>query len=209
MPHFTLTLKKKKDNGKVAEKSIIGANVTTILGFASSRRSSSQDLKSTPAVYKPTGPEYLGSRKPMQLKINTKLTNNINPPPSPSEESAPCRRRSAPTMSTQTTTLPSPSNPTSQRRSLTSPIHLFQTPGRRRKLKEIREGKQPAINFEDEIADKPPRTSDDDSSVITEICDPSSSTTYSPKNRSRQHSSSPKSPLNVLPSPVKSLDLSY
>jgi hypothetical protein len=209
MPHFTLTLKKKKENGKVAEKSIIGNNVATLLGFASPRRSSSQDLKST-AVYKPTGAEYLATRKPMQLKINTKLANNITPPPSPNGESAPCRRASAPTISTQTTTPPSPTSPTSQRRkSLTSPIHLFQTPGRRRKLKEIREGKQPAINFDDEIADTPPRTSDDDSSVIIEISDPSSSTTYSPKNGSRRHSSSPQSPLNVLPSPVKGFDLSY
>jgi len=214
MPHFTLTLKKKKDNGKVAEKSITGNNITTILGLTSPRRAPSQDLKA-PAVFKPNGPEYIAPRKPL-LKINTKLTNNITPPPSPNGESTPCgwdRRASVPIISSQTTTppqTPSPISPTSQRRmSLPSPIHFFQTPGRRRKLKEIREGKKPAIHFDEESADTPPQTSDDDSSVLTEICDPSSSTTYSPKNRSRRHTSNPESPLNSLPSPVNGFELSY
>src|ERR1700733_13713417 len=80
MPHFTLTLKKKKENGKVAEKSIIGKKVTTIFGFTSPRRAPSQDVETT-AVYKPPGPEYPAPKKPM-LKINTKLASNITPPPS-------------------------------------------------------------------------------------------------------------------------------
>src|SRR5271155_907576 len=112
MPHFTLTLKKKKENGKVAEKSILGNNVETIFGFTSPRRASSQDVKST--VCKPTGPEYPAPKKPM-LKINTKLANNITPPPSPKGESVPCRwdrRSSAPTISTQTTSPPQTPSPT-------------------------------------------------------------------------------------------------
>ena len=208
MPHFTLTLKKKKENGKVAEKSTLG----TIFGFTAPRRASSQDVTTT-EVYKPTGPEYPAPKKPM-LKINTKLASNITPPPSPKGESVPSRwdrRSSAPTISTQTTTPPQTPSPTSpptslRRMSLASPIQLFKTPGRRRKLREIREGKQPAMNFDDEIADTPPRTSDDDSSVITEIFDPSSSTTYSPKNRSRRHTFNPESSFN---SPVKNFDLPY
>jgi hypothetical protein len=215
MPHFTLTLKKKKENGKVAEKSIIGNNMTTIFGLTSPRRASSQDVNSTVA-YKPTGPEYPAPKKPM-LNINTKLANNITPPPSPKGESVPRRwdrRNSAPTISTQTTSPPQTPSPTSpptslRRMSLSSPIQLFQTPGRRRKLREIREGKQPAMNFDDEIADTPPRTSADDSSVITEICDPSSSTTYSPKNRSGRPTFNPESSFNVLHSPVKNFDLPY
>jgi hypothetical protein len=214
MPNFTLTLKKKKENGKVAEKSIIGNNMTTIFGFASPRRASSQDVKST--VSKPPGPKYPAPKKPM-LKINTKLASNITPPPSPKGESVPSRwdrRSSAPTISTQTTSplqTPSPTSPVSslRRMSLPSPIQLFKIPGRRRKLREIREGKQPAMNFDDEFADTPPRTSDDDSSVTTEICDPSSSTTYSPKNRSRRHTFNPESSFNVLQSPVKNFDLPY
>src|SRR5271155_4956020 len=111
MPHFTLTLKKKKENGKVDEKSNLGNNVTTIFGFTSPRRAPSQDVKST---VKPTGPEYLAPKKPM-LKINTKLAGNITPPPSPKGESVPCRwdrRSSAPTISTQTTSPPQTPSPT-------------------------------------------------------------------------------------------------
>ena len=151
------------------------------------------------------------------LKINTNLASNITPPPSPKGESVPSRwdrRSSAPTISTQTTSplqTPSPTSPPTSLRmmSLASPIQLFKIPCRRRKLREIREGKQPAMNFDDEFADTPPRTSDDDSSVTTEICDPSSSTTYSPKNRSRRHTFNPESSFDVLPSPVKNFDLPY
>src|SRR5271154_2153401 len=119
MPHFTLTLKKKKENGKVAEKSILGNNMTTIFGFTSPRRASSQDVKST-TVHKPTGSEYLPPKKPM-LKINTKLASNITPPLSPKGESVPCRldlRSSAPTISTQTTSPPQTPSPTSPPTSL-------------------------------------------------------------------------------------------
>src|SRR5271170_3503709 len=110
MPHFTLTLKKKKENGKVAEKSILGNNMTTIFGFTSPRRGSSQDVKST-TVHKPTAPDYLAPEKPM-LKINTKLASNITPPPSPKGESVSSRRSSAPTISTQTTSPPQTPSPT-------------------------------------------------------------------------------------------------
>jgi len=214
MGHFTLNLKKKKENGSLAEISVPRNNITTILGFASPQPAPSQDLQSIEPVYKPTGPEHLAPRKPL-LKVNTKLANLITPPSSPTRLSekydAGCsdsismrdRGQSPP----QT---PSPTSPTSQRRMSLTSLHLFKT-RRQRKLEKIREGKQPAICiFENKGVDTPPRSSTDDSSSETsEIIDPSSSTTYKPKCRSRRKKSTPKSAFGSLPSPVGGFQMSY
>jgi len=130
MGHFTLNLKKKKENGSLAEISAPRNNMTTILGFASPQRAPLQDVQSKP-VYKTTGPECLAWRKPL-LKVNTQLANLITPPSSPTGLSEKDDTNCPDSISMQDRgpsplQTPSPTIPTSQHRMSLTSLHLFKT----------------------------------------------------------------------------------
>lgn len=192
MGYFSLVKKKTNDI----------ANKDANMGFTSTKVGSSfcqasPELDQSPRKRKPT------SFKP-PLSINTDIASAFTPPLTPSDSSqsrrgswgnSPGKRgrdKSAGVLlktpqSTVESTITPPQSPSSRksggttftrRTSLTS-LSLLKTP-RQRKLQEIRQGKLPAISPEIEIR---PSTSSDDEPCLTEICDPSSSTTYSPSTR--------------------------
>jgi hypothetical protein len=199
MGHFSLT--KKKVNDSIEETFTNSKNAVTNFKFGFSQRKMSQD-PNTKFSQNP-------SAKPV-LSIETNVANNITPPPTPSESPQPGnmssmgfhngsqeKRGSTRSIirSTQGGTTP-PQSPASKSplgakphpRTPFSSLTLFRTP-RQRKLREIRKGKLPAI-----ITAEFSRTSlsspilSDTDSVPTEIYDPSSSTTYNSRTRSKKQS---------------------
>lgn len=199
MGHFSLT--KKKVNGKIEAIFTNSSNAVTIFKFGFSQRSMSRDpdRKSSQNA----------SPKPI-LSIETNVVSNITPPLSPSE-SPPSGKRSSTgshnrsqekrtstrnmIRSISSTTPPqspaSKSPPSAKpypRKSFGS-LTLFRTP-RQRKLQEIREGKLPAIsNPECGRTSTSSSKSSETDPILTEIYDPSSSTTYNPRTQSKKQSS--------------------
>lgn len=199
MGHFSLT--KKKVNDSIEETFTNSKNAVTNFKFGFSQRRMSQD-PNTKSSQNP-------SAKPV-LSIETNITNNITPPPTPSESPQPGKMSSigfhngsqekrgstrSIIRSTQRGTTP-PQSPGSKSplgekphpRTPFSSLTLFRTP-RQQKLREIRKGKLPAIiNPEFSRNSTSSSVSSDIDSIPTEISDPSSSTTHNPRTRSKKQS---------------------
>jgi len=188
MGHFFL-MKKKGNDAVNSNNTKIGISIFKI-GF-SSQRTDPQNAFIMPS-----------------LKIDTRLANNLTPPPTPvespqsgkgnpfglpkwsSSQNTSFKSRISSRLSSASTPPHSPKSksPTipSQRKKSFTPLSLLKTP-RQRKLQEIREGKLPAIQSDPEDnRNSTSSTSSDVDSIPTEMCDPSSSTTYSPRNRQRK-----------------------
>jgi len=222
MGHFSLT--KDKVNEKIAGKSKNSKNGVTIFkfGFSQRRRSQDRNLKSSQNA----------SAKPV-LSIETNVANNLTPPPTPSESPQPGKgssmgshrwsreqRTSNPGFIRSTPVTTPPQSPTSksprrekpQRRTPFSSLTLLRTP-RQRKLQEIREGKLPAI-MDPEFSRTSTSSSiwSDTDSIPTEICDPSSSTTYTPRIASKKQSSNGNNHRKVvktLSSTITTIQMSF
>lgn len=182
MGHFSLTKKKGNDGAELSRNTKAGI---VIFNIAFSRPNETKQ----PA-----------------LKIDTRIANNLTPPPTPTSpqsvkgypfgspkwshhgtatpNNSPmsnASRLSSGSASSQSTTYKSQTQ--SPRRKSFPLLSMFKTP-RQRKLQEIREGKLPDIQPDPENnRNSMSSVSSDVNSVPTEICDPSSSTTYSPTNR--------------------------
>jgi hypothetical protein len=194
MGNFSLAKKKVNDN--IVEISTNPKNTVTVFKFGFPQRRTSQDpnLRSSQNA----------SAKPV-LSIKTNVVNNLTPPLTPSESPrsgkrgshnwAPERRASTPSIRRFTPGTTPPQSPISktpdakpQNRTRFTSLTLFRTP-RQRKLQEIREGKLPAIiDPEFRRTSISSATSIDTDSIPTEICDPSSSTTYNRRTISKKHS---------------------
>jgi hypothetical protein len=196
MGYFFLTKKKTKNNADKDAKSEVILSKVGISTCPTSRGLDHSVSEPKPAPVKPP------------LCINTDIANAFTPPPTPSDgsqsqsgsgTSSPGKKGkySSAGISPETnksaieSAITPPQSPTSSnlngtifpRRSSLTSLSLFKTP-RQRKLQEIRQGKLPAISLETEISCRStPCTSSDNEPVLTEICDPSSSTTYSPSTR--------------------------
>jgi len=219
MGHFPLT-KKKKFNASGEGSSTNSKNGITIFkfGFSQEKESQNGNLKSPQNA----------SRKPI-LVIDTNITDNLTPPPTPPESQqsgkrisigshnwTPEQRALTPslTRSTPGTTPPqspaskSHTSPKPQGRTSLSSLALFRTP-RQRKLQEIREGKLPAI-LDPAFGRTYTTSSSDTHSIPPKICDPSSSTTYNPRNGFNNDPSSDdcRQKVNPLSSTITTMQMS-
>ena len=191
MGYFSFSLTKQKGNDNSAKNFESSKNSTLVFKFGFPlRKSQDLNLKSSESP----------SKQPI-LSIDRIVADNLTPPPTPSdspqaskETSIDCsastpnifyKGRISPTPP-QSPTSNSPGSGPSQRRSSFGSVSLFRTP-RQRKLQEIQDGKLPAILCDSELR-RNSKSSGDSDSIPTEICDPSSSTTYSPRNRQTRSS---------------------
>ena len=126
------------------------------------------------------------------------------------------RRASTPNLTRSipwTTPPPSPTSksrtpPKPQGRTSLSSLTLFRTP-RQRKLQDVREGKLPEI-FDPTFNRASPSSLTNADSIPPKICDPSSSTTYNPRNGFNNHPSSDncRQKVNPLSSTITTMQMS-